>query len=354
MIRKLNNRGFAFSTMLYGTLAMLTLTLYLILDMSKTSYDETYYYGDQIRIVLNKCTNAEMQLEKCYSSGNLNCSRARYNTCLGISDDTTTASGIIISASLKGASDGNVVTSGDGLYKDSYEADRYYYRGMNVNNYINYLGKKWRIISIEEDGTLRLLDYENPIEEKWHSGGNGGLLWEGSALYKYLNNTYFATLSQAPGSGVWKSTVIFKSQGTGGNFSLTDLTRLKNNQSNSITSYASVGILSVDDYIKATTNAACQTNAIGTDNCTSWLSQYDSWTINIDGETSQLQNDGTVGGFTSGNVTTSFAYYYDKVDAKIISYPCGETHTVYPVVYLNRNSVIQGGNGTESNPYTLK
>ena len=35
-MKKLNEKGFAFSTMLYGTLALLTLTLYVILDVSKT------------------------------------------------------------------------------------------------------------------------------------------------------------------------------------------------------------------------------------------------------------------------------------------------------------------------------
>lgn len=51
----------------------------------------------------------------------------------------------------------NVVTSGDGLYKDSYESGRYFFKGANPNNYIIFNNSEWRIISIESDGTIKIL-----------------------------------------------------------------------------------------------------------------------------------------------------------------------------------------------------
>jgi len=53
----------------------------------------------------------------------------------------------------------NVVTEGDGLYEDEYETGRYIYRGANPNNYITFNGETagWRIISVETDGTLKIM-----------------------------------------------------------------------------------------------------------------------------------------------------------------------------------------------------
>lgn len=36
-----------------------------------------------------------------------------------------------------------VVTSGDGLYADSYESNVYTYRGANPNNYVTFNGETW-------------------------------------------------------------------------------------------------------------------------------------------------------------------------------------------------------------------
>ena len=50
------------------------------------------------------------------------------------------------------------VTSGDGLYKDSYEDNVYTYRGANPNNYVTFNGEQWRIISVNtSDNTIKIM-----------------------------------------------------------------------------------------------------------------------------------------------------------------------------------------------------
>ena len=49
------------------------------------------------------------------------------------------------------------VTTGDGLYVDSTETGRYIYRGANPNNYITFNDEEWRIVSVETDGTLKIV-----------------------------------------------------------------------------------------------------------------------------------------------------------------------------------------------------
>ena len=51
----------------------------------------------------------------------------------------------------------NVVSTGDGLYLDIYENDRYIYKGANPNNYLTLNNDTWRIIAIEPDNTLKVV-----------------------------------------------------------------------------------------------------------------------------------------------------------------------------------------------------
>ena len=55
------------------------------------------------------------------------------------------------------------VTTGDGLYKDTYETNRYIYKGNNPNNYIKLDNDLWRIISIESDNTLKVIKQDNIV-----------------------------------------------------------------------------------------------------------------------------------------------------------------------------------------------
>lgn len=50
-------------------------------------------------------------------------------------------------------------TTGDGLKKDEFEEDRYIFQGENVNNYLTFNNETagWRIISVEKDGSLKII-----------------------------------------------------------------------------------------------------------------------------------------------------------------------------------------------------
>lgn len=49
------------------------------------------------------------------------------------------------------------VTTGDGLYVDSYEDGAYVFRGANPDNYLTLNGETWRIISIDPSGNLKII-----------------------------------------------------------------------------------------------------------------------------------------------------------------------------------------------------
>lgn len=50
-----------------------------------------------------------------------------------------------------------VVTSGDGLYRDSLTANRFVYKGQNPPNHIEINGEDLRILAVEPDNTLKLI-----------------------------------------------------------------------------------------------------------------------------------------------------------------------------------------------------
>ncbi len=51
----------------------------------------------------------------------------------------------------------NLTTVGEGLYADEYEEGRYVYKGENPNNYLKFNDELWRIVSLEKDGTIKIL-----------------------------------------------------------------------------------------------------------------------------------------------------------------------------------------------------
>jgi hypothetical protein len=331
---KLNNKGFAFSTMLYGTLALITIVLYAIFDISQASNDNTYYYGKTIEAKLNECINEEIMLENCYSSGSNSCNATSYHACLGISDHAPVTTEPLIAEKLKTY----VVNSGEGLRKDpdTTKTNRYVYMGNNVNNYLQYSGKLWRILSVEPEGTLKLVDYTADMTEPWDRNAND--LWSSSSLLTYLANEYLGTISDSSKltSGKWIATYIYPSM-SAGNLTIAELSAQDAEQDTGASVYSQVGILSVGDYMKATTTTNCQNNILTATGCSSWLSNYKGWTLNINGE----QTDASIAYF----FTTGDTMSQDNTAA---------AHKVYPVIVLSRNSIIESGNGSLSNPYVLK
>jgi len=86
----------------------------------------------------------------------------------------------------------------DGLYVDTYEDGRCIYRGANPDNYISFNDELWRIISIETDGTLKIMKNDSIGNMVFDSNSNmtGSTSWDAPAyLNTYLNGTYYKNIS---------------------------------------------------------------------------------------------------------------------------------------------------------------
>lgn len=363
---KLNKKGFAFSTMLYGSVALIAAVLYLILNINKESVDTTYYFSEDILSDLNECVTEEIALENCYSSGASNCNPAAYHGCLGVSDNEGHTMGTLISNKLKEAAQ----NASNGIIEDPYEKGRYIFTGDNPKNYLSYSGKTWRIVSVESNGFLKLLDITKYGTLAWDTEGKG--MWDdSSSLYALLNNNYLTTISDPSKlfQGAWVKSIVYPSRTTPYNlYNLVGLVASQGvneeiigdeeaNQDLTNVTYAKAGLLYLSDYMKATGNNACKSDVfaidINTNNCNSWLTEYKGWVININGE----QGSDTVGfGYYIGSRTDTYTnpnQTVNKNNVTVVS-ETNVTKDVYPVIYLDRNSVYLTGDGSLSSPYTLK
>lgn len=81
---KLNNKGFAVSTILYGVLSLTILILMLIFGIMKSSKDMNEDLTESLSESMNTCVLLETQLENCYFSEGDNCDELAilYSSCL--------------------------------------------------------------------------------------------------------------------------------------------------------------------------------------------------------------------------------------------------------------------------------
>ena len=236
----------------------------------------------------------------------------------------------------------DIVTSGDGLYKDEYEDGKYTYKGANPNNYITFNDEKagWRIVSINSDGTIKIirnLSIGNSIS--WDSSLSNN--WARPAsLNTYLNETYLTSIL----SSTAQSQILAKDWGIGAvtnkNSDLAD----QINDENSEKWNGKVALVTVSEYIRSNSNkSSCGSLNLMKDNynsCknTGWMEGNEDsiwWTLSPYSGTSDISFN------VDSNGNVSFGSVYGDL-------------AVRPTITLSSEVKITGGNGSQPNPYTIE
>ena len=271
----------------------------------------------------------------------------------------------------------NVVTSGDGLYEDSYESGRYVYRGANPNNYIEFNNELWRIISKETDGTYKIvrnevlpeeMPFDNDNYRDKESNGAGGTYcanssygcnaWSSTANMvgspaEFTNGKYTGTVLLDSGLNEYLNGEYLDSitencdKIVNYDFSIGGVINNNNDLQGQITSEnsykwnGSVGLISGSDYINANSNIeTCGTfsktnNNYTTCRNTNWMykSESDWWTL------SPVAGDSGVVWTIHGN-------------GLLYNYYSRPSYGVCPAVYLT-SSLSLSGSGTQSDPFVI-
>ena len=325
---KINNRGFAFSTMLYGVLSVIVLVLMLVFGLMQYHKNENSYYASEIELTLNDCVFEEVALENCYSA-NATCDPTSYYACMGINGNDL-ATGYLASVFLKD----KVVTSGNGLYVDPVDSKRYVFSGTAVNNYIRYAGYDWRIVAIEADGSLKVV-YPGFAETlSWDVSGKDE--WGSCSLNNYLANTFYTGLPDTSAfvRRTWYTGRLYNT-GLLDTVDIIDQERLAD-YSGEAEYEGMIGLLSASDYVRASLDVNCRSDVMSTTSCNSWLSAYKSWFISSDGDAT--------------DPTDYKAYYFDN-NHRLSTRSVKDEFNVLPTAYFKRTLTIIGGSGTSADPY---
>ncbi len=273
----------------------------------------------------------------------------------------------------------NIVTTGDGLYKDSYEENQYIYRGSNPNNYITFNNEQWRIVSVNtNDNTIKIIRNEVLEDRVFHSSfcstaynitdkevkkDKNGIYqinridylfvepppvevylgcnkWDEPAeLNTYLNEVYYNnTLSEVARNQIEESWFNVGPVSYSSNYSLSD----NMEQSKSAKWQGKIGLIDVTEYVKASTNSVCDSvydfysNGSCYNDAQDYLDISDIfWTISP-----RLESD------------SGFVFYIDS-NGNLNHYDAYYSRGVRPVVYLSPNIQITGGDGSQNDPYEL-
>ena len=275
---------------------------------------------------------------------------------------------------------GTAVTTGDGLYADTYEEGRYIYRGGTPNNYITFNEENagWRILSVEADGTIKIIRDQSigsmvldsqgyrdntsngaggtycagpsygcnawAKNDNFVNGSLNGTVLKDAELNTYLNNDYYNGLTE-----------VAKEQITTGSFKTGPVTKddtiLENTvaEENSVTWNGNIALATASEYVRTSNNSACTSVSAyyNTSSCYSngsthnWLTKIMNSSINKYSWLLSPLSDLSDGVF--------YVYYIGAIGSTGAGLT---TRGVLPVVYL-KSDIQLSGEGTQEKPYTI-
>lgn len=257
-MKKLNNKGFAISTMLYGILTMIVLVFTLLLNIMKASYNKENAAVDNITYYLNKCVSKQVALEECFQSYDDNPLSPRncreeyeaYTSCVGkssalgnTSSNTTRLTQLAIS-----------LMDTSGLKKDpTYTTgNRYIYTGASPHNYIKYGNRIGRIISIEADNKIRVV-FTDPFQAVFDvdklTAENGKTAW---GKTKMLN-----TITKEGNNISYSDKFVYGTFNTAIIYTTSNISDTLKTISSEYTTEYKYGLITVADYVKAANSSSC-------------------------------------------------------------------------------------------------
>ena len=249
----------------------------------------------------------------------------------------------------------NKTSDESGLYKstDTNTGDAtYYFRGNVENNYVSFADQTWRIVRINEDGTIRII-MQNGINDNNYIGFNSNYYSKYTYMY-YTNSEAKTQLENWYQTNIGSKTDLAKNVATGayyceqakaksnsswtsGNVNMTLYSsytpdfKCSNDGNNKGLVSASVGLLSYDEVVYAGGYPYS-----GKNNYYLYNNKY-FWTMSPAGfasDTSRVWYVSNLGGIGNEVVNSSNA--------------------VRPVLNLTADTQISSGDGTKENPFVVE
>ena len=235
------------------------------------------------------------------------------------------------------------------LERDIFEC-RYFFTGANPNNYITFNGENagWRIISVECDGTIKIMRHAGLSFPYWDKLGHysGTKDWDRPASSnEYLNGTYYNGLSSTA-----KSQIVSKDWNIGETNTHSSSLAADVNNENSKKWNGKIALPTLSEYIRSNSDKTnCRTsndydNEYGTCKNTTWMyhSGRDWWTVTASADTPP-----------EGAADNSVIYIMKQ--GRVLDQTSWTSNNciLRPSVYLSSKIKITGGTGTSTDPYQI-
>ena len=248
----------------------------------------------------------------------------------------------------------NNTSDESGLYKSTATntgEPTYYFRGNVTNNYVSFAGFTWRIVRVNEDGTIRIVMQDginNNTDYKFSPNYNNYryMYYTNSEAKTQLESWYQTNigskkdLASSVASGAYyceQAKAKYPDSATSGNATMTTYNKYtpdfkcSSDGNNKGVVNASVGLLSYDEVVYAGGYYGLNNN-----NYYLYSNPY-FWTMSPAGFASGTSNVWRV--YTAGDVVTS---------------PMSYSLAVRPVINLTTNTKISSGDGTKNNPFVVE
>lgn len=236
--------------------------------------------------------------------------------------------------------DDALVENGVGLHEDK---DQYIMKGEVKNNFIKFNNNIYRIMRINSDGTIRVIETSGLKQKAWDDRYNADFnnnLGINEYEYNSLNSRIRDTLQNYYNDEtVWPNEIknyIVTQNLCIGKRSKNDVTKDGSTECSKIIENELLGLPAVYEYLQASLDQNC---SFSTDsNCRNynWLNsttKFTTWTITANVE----------------NSTTAFLL---NGIPKISS--CSATSAILSVFNITDKAIYVSGDGTETNPYEFK
>lgn len=235
--------------------------------------------------------------------------------------------------------DENLVTIGSGLYK---VGDTFVYRGLDVKNYIMFADRLWRIISVDANGNVRLIEDDSDNYSVWDDSYNIEKKSDLGINVFYTNKTEPSDIYTYLAGLIKNEKFIDSKSAT--KLSYIDVcygSRAEDNATKdgsaecSIKVEAQVSVLAVYEYLRASLDENCQNLTSRSCSNYNFLATFPKnfWTS------------------TPVSGTTHRVY---EIGKDISHTNAAFSKTIRAVINLNPSTIYSSGDGSLNNPYQIK
>ncbi len=229
----------------------------------------------------------------------------------------------------------------DELYEDEHGDIRYY--GKTPNNYVSFNNELWRILGVI-DGKIKIIRNESIGDMQWNSTRNNN--WNNASLKSYLNGEYYNGINETYKKMISEETYYLGGSTSSNHTTLTasgyynaerDSSQVYSGNPTSTTQY--IGLMYPSDY-----GYAAGSSCLSTELYNYRYSCKNSDYLSI-GVYEWLQAPDSSNSSSAARLAST-----GRVDG---NYLVINSMDVRPVLYLNTNVQITGGDGSQGNAFQL-